>query len=53
MTSVRVDDVSLRGFRGVFVCERKRLVGCWAGSEESRRTGGGGARLKPSSQNPS
>lgn len=23
--------------RGVFVCERKRLVGCWAGSEESRR----------------
>lgn len=35
-----MDDVSLRGSRGVFVCERKRLVGCWAGSEESRRAGG-------------
>lgn len=29
-----MSDVSPCVSRGVFVCERKRLVGCWAGSEE-------------------
>lgn len=37
MTQRCVGDVSPSVSRGVFVCERKRLVGCWAGSEETER----------------